>query len=468
MTADPAPSGRLSPGAVRSALDGAAAVLVPDDPGYEDARTIEPGGVELRPAAIVRPTDAAGVARAVRLARDAGAEVSVRSGGHSVFGLGRGTGALTIDLRGLDAVDVDTSTGPPTAWAGGGVTAGAYSQTVGELGLATPFGDTAGVGVGGITLGGGVGLLSRAHGMTIDHLLGAEVVTADGQVLHVDAEEHPDLFWALRGGGGNFGVVTRFRFALTELSEVVGGMLMLPATPESVAGIVAAADAAPRGLTVILMVMSAPPVPFIPAEWHGRLVVMANLCWSGRPEDADAAMAPVRDVAARAGGAIVDGVRTGPYAGLLEGGPPPGAMVATGRAFFTDGLDLDAATHLLSQLESVDAPMRAAQLRVLGGAVADVDPGATAYPHRGARVLGNVAAVAPSAEAAAGYTPWVEALAARLRGDHPGAYVNFALDGGLDVARAAYPGATWERLRQVKRTYDPQNVFTGNVNVPPA
>ncbi|GAA1736444.1 FAD-binding oxidoreductase [Isoptericola hypogeus] len=465
MSASPAPSA-LSVAGLRAALEPAASVLVPDDDGYETARAVEPGGIDHRPAAIVRPADTAGVARAVRFAHDAGAEVSVRAGGHSVFGLGRSTGALTIDLRGLDALDLDVAT--RTAWAGGGMTAGAYSTAAGTRGLATPFGDTGGVGIGGITLGGGVGLLARSRGMTIDSLLGAEVVTADGDVLQVDAEQHPDLFWALRGGGGNFGVVTRFRYALGEVSDVVGGVLLLPATPASVAGLVAAAESAPRELTVILMVMTAPPMPMIPAEWHGRLVVMANLCWSGSPAAADAALAPVRDVAAEAGGAIFDGVHAGPYAGLLEGGPQGGSVVATGRTFFTDGVDEAAAAHLLAELEATDAMMRAVQLRVLGGAVADVPRDETAYAHREAAVLGNVAALAPTAEAAAGYTPWVSALAERLRGGHDGLYANFALDGGPDTARAAYPGATWDRLAAVKRTYDPDNVFRGNVNVLPA
>ncbi|MCA5894679.1 FAD-binding oxidoreductase [Isoptericola sp. NEAU-Y5] len=455
-----------SPTDLRTALDGTAPLVVPDDDGYEDARRVEPGGIEHRPAAIVRPTDTAGVVRALRFAREAGAEVAVRSGGHSVFGLGTRDGVLGLDLRGLDSLDLDVS--GRTATAGGGVTAGAYTRAAGAHGLATPFGDTGGVGIGGITLGGGVGLLSRARGMTIDNLLGAEIVTADGEVLQVDDEEHPDLFWAVRGGGGNFGVATRLRFALGEISDVVGGTLLAPATPASVAGIVAAADAAPRELTVILMVMTAPPMPMIPAEWHGRLVLMANLCWSGTTSGADAALAPLRDVVTAAGGALVDGVRTGPYAGLFEGGPPSGTAVATGRTFFADGLDESAAAHLLAELESCDAMMRAAQLRVLGGAVADVAPEATAYAHRGARLLGNVAAVAPTASAAAGYTPWVEALADRLRGGREGVYANFALDGGPDTARAAYPGTTWDRLAAVKRAYDPDNVFRGNVNVLPA
>ncbi|MFE6970298.1 FAD-binding oxidoreductase [Isoptericola sp. NPDC057653] len=455
----------LSAADLRAVLGGGSAVVAPPDDGYAAARAIEPGGVEHRPAAIVRPTDTAAVAAAVRFARDAGAEVSVRSGGHSVYGLGTGDGALTLDLRGLDGLELDVE--GHTAWAGGGITAGAYSVAAGEHGLATPFGDTGTVGVGGITLGGGVGLLSRSLGMTIDSLLGAEVVTADGEVVRTDAENEPDLFWALRGGGGNFGVVTRFRFALHEVSQVVGGVLLLPATPESVAGVLAAADAAPAGLTAIVMVMPAPPMPMIPAEWHGRLVVMANVCWSGAPEAADAALAPLRDVAARAGGALLDGVRPASYPSLLEAGPAGGPAVATGRTFFADGVDEAAAAHLLGELQASDAMMRAAQLRVLGGAVADVPADATAYAHRQARLVGNVAAVAPDAATARGYTPWVDALADRLR-QADGAYVNFTLDGGLDTARAAYPGATWDRLRDVKRRYDPQNLFRGNVNVPPA
>ncbi|SKC71366.1 FAD-binding oxidoreductase [Krasilnikoviella flava] len=455
----------VSPAGLRAALGESSPVVTPQDEGYAAARAIEPGGVDHRPAAVVRPADTQGVARAVHLAHDAGAEVSVRAGGHSVFGLGAADGAVTLDLRGLDGIELDVD--GRTAWAGGGITAGAYSRAAGEHGLATPFGDTGTVGVGGITLGGGVGLLSRSLGMTIDSLLGAEVVTADGQVVLTDADREPDLFWALRGGGGNFGVVTRFRFALHEVSQVVGGVLLMPATAASIAGVVAAADAAPAGLTVIAMVMTAPPMPMVPAEWHGRVVVMANTCWSGPLDEADTALAPLRDVAARAGGALLDGLRTAPYSTLLEGGPPGGPVVATGRTFFADGVDEAAAAHLLEQLQSSDAMMRAAQLRVLGGAVADVPSDATAYAHRAARVVGNVAAVAPDAATARGYRPWVDALADRLRGGD-GAYVNFSLDGGLDTARAAYPGATWDRLRAVKRRWDPQNLFRGNVNVPPA
>src|SRR6185503_17999709 len=175
-------------------------------------------------------------------------------------------------MKGLD-IDVDGR----TAWADAGLTAGEFTTAVGAHGLATGFGDTGSVGLGGITLGGGVGYLSRKHGLTIDSLLAADVVTADGEMLRVDEQSHPDLFWAIRGGGGNFGVATRFRFRLHEVDQVVGGLLVLPATAETVAGFVAAAEAAPEELTTIANVMSCPPLPFVPAELHGSLVIVANL-----------------------------------------------------------------------------------------------------------------------------------------------------------------------------------------------
>jgi len=455
----------LDPTTVRSALD-RSAVLVPADEGYDDARAIAAGGVEWRPRAIVRPADSSGVAQAVRFARDSGAELAVRAGGHSALGLGRADGALTIDLRGLDSLEIADD--GRSAWAGGGITAGAYTVAAGARGLATPFGDTGSVGIGGLTLGGGVGFLSRSRGMTIDNLLAAEVVTADGEIVVADAVQHPDLFWGLRGGGGNFGVVTRLKLALHELPAVVGGVLLLPGTAQGLAALVAAAEDAPRELTTILMVMSAPPMPFIPAEWHGRIVVMASVCWSGAPEAADAALAPLRAAAQEAGGAIVDGIHAGPYAGLFEGGPGGGHMAYVGRPFFADRIDDAAAAHLVEQLESSDAMMRAVQVRVLGGAVADVPHDATAYAHRSAPILGQVAAMAPTAEAALGYRTFVTDLAGRLSDGRDGVYVNFVADGDPELVSVAYPGAHGERLAAVKRQYDPQNVFRGNLNITPA
>ena len=210
---------------LRDRFDGR--VTAPGDPGYDQARKVFYGKWDRRPAAIVRPADAAEVAQVVGLARDTGLELAVRSGGHSLAGHSLADGGIVLDLSQLTALEVDRER--RTAWAHTGLTAGAYTAAVGADGLVTGFGDTGSVGIGGLTLGGGVGYLVRRHGLTIDNLLAAEVVTADGRVLQVDHQRHPDLFWAIRGGGGNFGVATRLRFRLHELPGIVGGMLLLPA-----------------------------------------------------------------------------------------------------------------------------------------------------------------------------------------------------------------------------------------------
>lgn len=455
----------LSPSALRAALHGTSLVLTPLDEGFVAAHQIRPGGVDAVPDAVVRPTDAAGVARAVRFAADHGLELAVRSGGHSALGRGRRPGALVLDVRGLDDVQVDRAARRATA--GGGVTAGAYTAATTQHGLITPFGDAGTVGVAGITLGGGVGFLSRRLGMTIDSLHSARVVTADGQVRTASAQEHPDLFWALRGGGGNFGVVTELTFDTHEIGTVVGGPLILPATPTTVAGVVATLRQAPRELTAIVMVMVAPPVPFLPEEAHGRLVVMVNLCWSGGVDDADAALAPLRALGEQAGGIIADLVAPGPYIGLLEGpdGPP---MAMHNRSFYADDVDEAAAADILDALGSSTAMMRVVQLRVLGGAVADVPTGATAYAHRDAPITGVVAAAEPTAEAVAEHVDWVADVADRVRRGRHGAYANFVMDGDPTLLAQAYPGDTGRRLAEAKATYDPTNLFRSNLNVLPA
>ena len=211
---------------LRASLNGK--VIGADDPGYDDLRRVVFTGFDRRPAAIVRAADAADVARVVTLARETGAELAVRSGGHSRAGHGTSEGGIILDLSAMNAVEIDAD--GRTAWAQTGVTAGDYTRATGERGLATGLGDTASVGLGGITLAGGIGFLLRRNGLAIDDLLAAEVVTADGELLEVDEKTHADLFWALRGGGGNFGVATRLRLRLHEIDEVVGGMLMLPAS----------------------------------------------------------------------------------------------------------------------------------------------------------------------------------------------------------------------------------------------
>ena len=219
-------------------------VITPEDAGYDDARAVFPGNIDRHPAVVARPVDARDVATVVSLARDSGSELAVRSGGHSGPGFGVSEGGIVLDLSAMKALDIDAD--GRTAWAETGLTAGEYTNAAGEHGLATGFGDTGSVGIGGITLGGGIGFLVRKYGMTIDDLLAAEVVTADGEILQVDEETHPDLFWAIRGGGGNFGVATRFRFRLHEVPSIVGGILMLPATPEVITGVHRGGGGRPR------------------------------------------------------------------------------------------------------------------------------------------------------------------------------------------------------------------------------
>ena len=445
---------------LRDALKGQ--VITPDHPGYEEARTIFYGGFDRRPAAIVRVTDVGDVVHVINFARETGAELAVRGGGHSIAGYSTTEGGIVLDLSGMKGLTIDVE--GRTAWAEAGLTAGEYTTAAAAHGLATGFGDTGSVGIGGITLGGGIGYLVRKNGLTIDDLLAAEMVTADGRLLYLDNESHPDLFWAIRGGGGNFGVVTRFKYRLHEQSSVYGGMLVLPATPEVIAGFVAAAEAAPEELSTIANVMKAPPFPFLPAEVHGQFVVLGMLVYSGPVEAGEQVIAPFRALATP----LVDMVRPMAYQEIYppeEGGFHP---VAAGRTLFVDSIDLAAAQTIVEALKASTAVMSATQLRVLGGAMARVPADATAFAHRSARIMVNVAAMYMRPEEAEQHEAWVTRLADALRQSYEGAYVNFIGDEGEARVRAAYPGATWERLAAIKRRYDPGNLFRRNHNIPPA
>jgi FAD/FMN-containing dehydrogenase len=437
-------------------------VIEPDDAGYEEARTVFYGWVDRRPAVIVRVADASDVSRVVDFVRETGLELAVRSGGHSLAGHGVSNGGIVLDLSDMKALDIDAER--RTAWAQTGLTAGEYTVAAGAYGLATGFGDTGSVGIGGLTLGGGVGFLVRKYGLTIDDLLAAEIVTADGQLLHVDAETHPDLFWAIRGGGGNFGVATRFQFRLHEVNTIVGGMLLLPAQPDVIASLVAEAEAAPEELSVIANILVAPPLPFLPAEYHGRLVIMALLAYAGAVDDGERAITPFR-VLARP---IVDMVRPMRYPEiykLTEGGPRPVEEVA--RSLFVDTIDGRAAEAIVAHLQASTAPLAVAQLRVLGGAMARVPAEATAFAHRGRRVMVVIGAVYERPDEAEVHEAWVTSLAAALSQGISGVYVNFLGDEGEARVREAYPGATWDRLVAIKQRYDPTNLFRLNQNIPP-
>jgi len=437
-------------------------VIGPDDAGYDEARAVFLGEVDRRPAVIVQVADADDVSRVVNLARDAELELAVRSGGHSSVGHGVTEGGIVLDVRNLKGLDIDPAA--RTAWAGSGLTAGEYTTAANAHGLATGFGDTGSVGLGGLTLGGGVGYLVRKYGLTIDSLLAAEVVTADGQVRQVDADHEPDLFWAIRGGGGNFGVATRFKFRLQEVGTVVGGMLVLPATADTVAGFIAAAEAAPDELSTIANVMNCPPMPFVPEEHHGSIVILAIMVHAGSVEDGQRDVEPFRALATP----LADMLKPMPYPEIYPPDDPDYHPLAVSQTMFVDTIDRPIAAEIVKRLEASDAPLRAAQLRVLGGAMARVPVEATAFAHRAGRIMVNLASFyegpgdRPTREA------WVSEFAEALRQGDTGEYVNFVGDEGEAGVRAAYPGATWDRLASIKKRYDPGNLFQLNQNIPPA
>jgi FAD/FMN-containing dehydrogenase len=453
MKATASPMQRL-----HSELSGA--VIAPQDPEYDEARKVFYGSIDRRPAAIARPTDAAEVATVVSLAHDSGLELAVRSGGHSLAGHGVSEGGIVVDLSAMKALDIDVK--GRTAWAETGLTAAEYTSAAGAHGLATGFGDTGSVGLGGLTLGGGVGFLVRKHGLTIDDVLAAELVTADGEQLSVDASSHPELFWAIRGGGGNFGVVTRFRYRLQEVDTIVGGMLVLPATPDVISSFVAAADAAPDELSAIANIMVAPPMPFLPTEAHGELIVLALVCFAGDPIAGERSLAPFRALAQP----LADLVRPMRYPdlySLFPEGPGPSQEVA--RSLFVDEVDAKAADVIVEHLEAATAPIAVAQLRVLGGAMARVSADATAFAHRSRRVMVALGAVYEDAGESPVHETWVSDFAGALANGEDAVYVNFLREEGEARIRAAYPGATWDRLVAVKRRYDPTNLFRLNQNI---
>jgi FAD/FMN-containing dehydrogenase len=445
---------------VRADLNGQ--VIAPDDPGYDEARASFYPMFDRRPALIVRPADAGEVAYVVGLARDNGVELAVRSGGHSMAGHSTSEGGIVLDLGAMKGIDIDPKA--RTAWVEAGVLAGELTDAAGEHDMAIGLGDTGSVGIGGLTLGGGVGFLVRKHGLTIDNLLAADVVTADGSVLRADHEQNPDLFWAIRGGGGNFGVVTRFHFRLQPLKTVTGGMLLLPATADVIASFVEAAAEASEDLSAIANVMVAPPMPFIPEEHRGKLVLMALIVHAGPPEEGEAAMAPFRGLATP----LADMLRPMAYPEIYPKEEGEFHPLAAGRNLFVDRVDRGVAQTILDNLQASTAMMRVTQLRVLGGAMARVPADATAFAHRQSKIMVNVGAVYGSLDEESVHEEWVERAAASLRQDDTGSYVNFVGGEHDEQVHAAYPAETWERLAAVKRRYDPNNLFRVNHNIPPA
>jgi FAD/FMN-containing dehydrogenase len=447
---------------LRQQIDGH--VLTADNPAYDQARTTVSLRNDRRPSAIVQARCPDDVAAAVRFADEHDLLLAVRSGGHSIALQSVVDDALVVDLSLMKRIEIDPRT--RTARVEPGATSGDLAWPAHAHGLALSTGDTQSVGMGGLTTGGGIGYLVRKHGLTIDSLLSARVVTADGQVVTASATEHPDLFWAIRGGGGNVGVVVEFTYRLAQVSHILGGVLVLPATREVIRGYLDYSIAAPDELTTLADLTKAPPAPFIPDEWVGTPVLMVLVAWSGSPEDGERALAPLRALAEP----VADVVSWMPYPSIYEFtahlAEPHGASI---RMMFADELSDEAIDAMIAAAESGTAPANLVHLRGLGGAFGRVPTDATAFAHRDRRYFVAIIAVwLDAADDPAPHEHWTIALWERLRPEGRGVYVNFLEEEGADRVRDAYPARTFERLAAIKRRYDPGNLFRLNQNVPPA
>ena len=442
-------------------------VLLPGDDAYEEARKIWNATIDKRPAVIVRCASTTDVVHAIRYAREAGFQISIRGGGHNIAGSALIDDGLVIDLSGMKAVSVDPSARLATVE--GGATLADLDAATQAHGLATPVGINSTTGIAGLTLGGGFGWLSRKYGMTVDNLDSAEVVTASGDVVRASATEHPDLFWALRGGSGNFGVVTRFTFRLHPVGpNVLSGLIVYPLS-EAKSVLRQYRDfmaKAPDELTVWTVLRLAPPLPFLPPEVHGKGILVLALCHAGDPKQGETLVAPLQKLGTMLGAYV--GVQ--PYTAWQQAFDP--LLTAGARNYWKshnfqkleDGL-FDIMTSAISNQPSPQCEIIVA---ALGGATTRPSVDSTAYPHRDTQVVVNVhgrwESVADDAKVVAWSRDFFKASAPFASG---GAYVNFMTADEEDRVRAAY-GANYGRLARVKRQYDPNNVFRVNQNIKPA
>ncbi len=437
-------------------------VIRPGDPTYDDVRLSWNRRFDPHPSMIVRAANSRDVAATVRLAREQGLSLTIRSGGHSLAGQSSLDGAVLLDLGDLRGIQIDPEA--RVAQAGPGLTSGAYAAAAQAYGLATPHGDTATVGLGGLTLGGGIGWLVRKYGLTIDSLLSVEVVTADGRIITVDADHEPELFWGLRGGGGNLGIATRFTSRLHPVDRFLGGAIVLPARADVVGELLQAAADAPEGLTLIPVVMRIPPLPFVAPEQHGTLACIVMVAWIGAIEAGQRALAPIRAISP----AIADMVAPMPYPAIYslteEAGRP---TIDVSRSTFLDTLDQPTIASLIEGMAVAPSPVAMLQLRVLGGAMAGVSADATAFAHRAAPLMPVIIDPFEDIAATPIHEAWVGSMYDLVASESTGVYVNFLHREGDDRIRAAYPGDTYRRLQALKRQWDPTNLFRNNQNIKP-
>jgi FAD/FMN-containing dehydrogenase len=441
-------------------------LIGPLDAGYDQARTVYNAMIDRRPALIARCASSADVAATISFARRHDLLLAVRGGGHNGGGLGVCHDGVVLDLSLLQSVEVDPAA--RTVRAGGGCTWGQVDAATHEHGLATPSGIVGSTGVGGLSLGGGIGHLSRKHGLTIDNLIDAEVVLADGSQVIASAEENPELFWAVRGGGGNFGVVTSFRFRAHPVSTVLGGPTFWPLeqTAEVMRFYREFLPAAPRELNGFFATMTVPPGDLFPAELHLRKVCGVVWCYTGPREAAAELFAPVEAL----GTPLLHGVAPMPFPALqslFDGLYVPGLQWYWRADFVRDLPDAAIEQHL-QFAERLPTPLSTMHLYPIDGAVHDVRSDETPFSYRDVNWAESIVGVDPDPANAGLIRDWTVDY---WEATHPysagGAYVNFMMDEGDERVRATY-GENYDRLAAAKATYDPTNTFRVNQNIAPS
>jgi FAD/FMN-containing dehydrogenase len=452
--------------ALRAALRGA--LCLPGEPGYEQARTIWNAMIDRRPAAIVRATGAADVIQAVNFAREHNLLLAVRGGGHNIAGNAVCDGGLMIDLTPMKSVRIDPVA--RTARVEPGVTLGEFDREAQAFGLATPVGINSTTGVAGLTLGGGFGWLSRKYGLTVDNLLSADVVTARGELVHASERDNPDLFWAIRGGGGNFGVVTSFEFRLHPVGpQVLSGLIVHPfaQAKELLQAYRRIVAEAPDELTCWVVMRKAPPLPFLPPEVHGTEILAFALCYAGDPEAGRKAIAPLQAL----GKPIGEHLGLNPLAGWQTAFDP---LLAPGSRNYWkshDFLELsdEAIQVVLNAVRSLPSPECEVFFGHLGGAVNRVAVDATAYPHRDVIFVMNVHTRWSERTQDAACIAWARDLFDRMTPHATGGvYVNFMPEDETGRVKAGAYGPNFDRLSRLKAKYDPTNLFRQNQNITPS
>jgi FAD/FMN-containing dehydrogenase len=440
-------------------------VLDPGDEGYEAARALWNGAIDKRPGAIARCQGTADVLAAVRYARDAGLRLAVRGGGHNVAGTASCDGGLVLDLSTMKGVRVEAGR---AAWAQPGVLWGELDHETQAFALATTGGIVTHTGIAGLTLGGGIGWLMRKHGLTCDNLTAVDLVTADGRLVRASGEAHPELLWAVRGGGGNFGVVTAFRYGLHEVGPtVLAGPVFFAAADagELLHWYRDFAEAAPDELTTVVNLRYAPPLSFIPERLHGVPVVSVVACWAGPIDQGERVLEPLR----RHGHPLLDLIAPKPYLahqGTFDATVPHGLHYYW-RSEYLSALDDQVIDTLLEHAWASRSARSYTIVFQLGGAVRRVPEEATAFSGRAAGFAVNVNGVALPAEYAE-QVAWARRFGEALRPQSAGVYMNFLGEEGQDRVRAAYGPAKYERLAVLKKVWDPDNFFRCNQNIRPS